>query len=491
MTSSPANVQIGERKPRLHLATAYTSSAGTECIDLAARAGLVLDGWQQDVLRDALGERPDGRWSSFENAVLVSRQNGKGSILEARVLAGLLLFGEKLIVWTSHQAKTSTEAFGRIEALFSNFDDIRRRVKKFSHTNGEEGVEMLGGARLRFVARSGKSGRGFSGDLVILDEALELAHKQVDALFPTMSARPNPQVWYTSSPPVDSLSGEVLFGIRRRALDAIQHERDDGLTYYDWGVEGVLDDLKKINLNDLELARRSNPAYNIRITPEFTLKERRALSDEGYARERLGIWPRDLSTNYQVVSEQQWEDALDVKSAIVGTMAFSVDVSPDRQRGTIGSAGRRADGGTHIEVVDARPGTGWIVPRLQKLVERQKPCAIAIDEKGAAGSLIAEAEAAGLAIVKINMTDVARGYALVYDGVAGADESARNLHHIGQPELDEAVKGAMKRTLGDGSAWDRKTSAVDITPLVACSNALAAFAEFGTVAPQQFFAARR
>src|SRR5262245_51350047 len=68
------------------------SSAGSEAVDLAASAGLVLDAWQAQVLEDALGERvPGEKWSSMEVGVIVPRQNGKGSILEARELAGLFL----------------------------------------------------------------------------------------------------------------------------------------------------------------------------------------------------------------------------------------------------------------------------------------------------------------------------------------------------------------------------------------------------------------
>jgi hypothetical protein len=41
------------------------------------------------VLERALGVREDGKWAAFEVGLDVSRQNGKGGILEARELAGL------------------------------------------------------------------------------------------------------------------------------------------------------------------------------------------------------------------------------------------------------------------------------------------------------------------------------------------------------------------------------------------------------------------
>ena len=78
------------------------SSSGVEAAELAAAAGLFLDDWQRLALDVALGERADGRWAAFEVGLVVSRQNGKGSILEARELAGLFLFGGRLILHSAH-----------------------------------------------------------------------------------------------------------------------------------------------------------------------------------------------------------------------------------------------------------------------------------------------------------------------------------------------------------------------------------------------------
>jgi len=47
------------------------------------------------------------------------------------------------------------------------------------------------------------------------------------------------------------------------------------------------------------------------------------------------------------------------------------------------------------------------------------------------------------------------------------------LRHLGQPSLTSALAGAKKRDLtGGGSAWSRQSASIDITPLVAVTNAL-------------------
>lgn len=434
----------------------------------------MLDPWQCDILTQGLGERADGTWSAFEVAQIVPRQNGKGSVFEARELAGLVLFGEELIIHTAHELKTALEAFRRVQALFANSDELGRLVRRVTSRNGEEGIELRSGARLRFVARSTGSGRGFSGDCVILDEAYALTADQMAALLPTLSARPNPQIWYGSSPPLNAVSGAQLFSVRRRGIAG-----QGRLAYFDWGIPGQLDDLGQIDLDDRALWAAANPAYGLRISEEFIAGERDAMDDIGFARERLGIWPPDLGSDFQIISQDAWGDRLDERSKIAGSPAFVVDVSPDRSRAAIGVAGARGDGDRHVELVDHQPGTGWVIPRLLELRGRWRPCSIGIDPVSPAGSLIADAEAAGLEIYKLSTRDVTQAFGSFIDGIAGEDEASRVVWHIGQPELTSALAGAARRRVGEAWAWDRRNAAVDITPLVAVTNALHLFALFG------------
>lgn len=103
----------GAQRPRIESVPPSDSTVGPEAVQLAAEAGLFLDPWQAHVLECMLALR-DGRWAAFEAAIVVPRQNGKNSILEARELAGLFLLGERLIIHSAHQFDTSLEAFRRI-----------------------------------------------------------------------------------------------------------------------------------------------------------------------------------------------------------------------------------------------------------------------------------------------------------------------------------------------------------------------------------------
>lgn len=455
----------------LHVPSGGVSSAGREAVDLAAMAGLHLDPWQALVLEHSLAERSDGRWAAFEVGVEVPRQNGKGGILEARELAGLFLLSERLIIHSAHQFDTSLEAFRRLLWLIEETPELSRRVKRVSRAHGEEGIELMSGQRVRFRTRTKGGGRGFTGDLLILDEAMILPESAHGALLPTLSARPNPQVWYAGSA-VDQevhLDGLVWAQVRERAIAG----EDERLAFFGWefdprppGDTGPVspDMVTPEMAADEEAWRAANPALGIRISAEHVESERRSLTPRTFAVERLGVgdWPDTNPEASAVIDMALWLGLADPESSITGPVAFAYDVSPDRAVAAICAAGRRADGLMHLEVVDHRRGTGWLPDRIDELRERHETAGVWCDGKGPAATL---ADATGADTTSAG--DYAAACGALFDGV---DQGT--LRHLGTPEMEAALRGAAKRALGDAWVWSRRSSAVDITPLVATTIAL-------------------
>jgi hypothetical protein len=473
---------LGVQEPRISSIPPYRSSSGQEVIDLCEQIGLVLDPWQQFVMHHSLGEREDGKWAAFEVGIIVSRQNGKDSIFEARELGGLFVLGEKLLLHSTHEFKTTLEHFRRVLFWLENVDWLRRRVKRIRTSHGEESVELLTGQRLRFVARTTGSGRGFSGDLVILNEAFNLPDTAVDALMPTLSARPNPQLWYGSSPgDKDIAPCDQLGRVRRRGVAG----KDPSLAYFEWSIDPCTSECgdgctSHDDPADPESWAKANPALGIRISREHVAREHASMGVKGFLRERLGVgnWPTDAANQWSVIPELKWQAVADERSEPVGTVAFAVHVSPDRSWAAIATAGRRSDGLLHAEVVDHRPGTKWVADRAQQLVERWDPCALVVDAGSPAGSLIADLEALGLEVTKPTHREVGHAFGQLVDGVMPeeGDPTVRVMPH---PALDAAVAGAVTRPLGDAKAWDSKAASVDICPLVALTFAAWGFATKG------------
>lgn len=247
--------------------------------------GLELDPWQQIVLEAGLGLRDDGMWVAGTVAACAPRQSGKGCLIEARALAGVLLFAEQTIACSAHEARTTRLSFERVLAYFENYDDLRRRVRSVQRWVGREQIRLEDGALLIFPARSRGALRGYSCDALILDEAQYMTNAQHEAVLPTLSARPRTQVWHLGTVPTHLGDGEVFGRLRAAAL------ADDGnsqrLCYLEWSADPGCD------LDDRGQWAKANPALGRRISLEAIEAERGELSDEGFSRERLGLWPVD------------------------------------------------------------------------------------------------------------------------------------------------------------------------------------------------------
>ncbi|WP_406000696.1 terminase [Streptomyces sp. NBC_00829] len=445
------------------------SSAGQEAIDLAKKAGLELDPWQQFILDQGMSEDSYGDWAAFEVAVNIPRQNGKGGVIEARELWGLFIGGEELILHSAHEFKTAKAAFKRIERLIRRTPDLHKRVKQYRKTVGEEGIELWSGQELRFIARSRGSGRGFTGDCNIMDEDMILGDDAMEALLPTMAAIANPQIWYLGSAGIGSPSVQ-LARLRHRALAAIETGvPDPSLAYFEWSIDPHVDECPQSctdhdDADSDEAILKSNPGVGYRLTLEKSRNERSTLGAAGYARERLGVgnYPSIVADSWQVIGEEVWRALANAQSSAEGQVAFAIDMTPERSHAAIGTAGSWR-GGTHAEVVDHRPGTGWLIERAKALHAKHKPRCWVIDPASPAASIIKDLEERlGIEVVQPKARDTATACGQFYDAVT--DQS---LSHIDQAPMATALAGAQKRPLGDAWAWARRSVGVDISPLMA------------------------
>jgi hypothetical protein len=419
--------------------------------------------------------------------MILARQNGKNVVFEARELGGLFLLGERLILHTAHQYKTAIEAFRRIDEILANYDWFRRKVKRVTRTNGEEGIELINGARLRFIARSKASGRGFTGDCIILDEAYELGDDEMSALLPTLSARPNPQLWYGSSAGMQTSVqlARVWRRIRRAAASGVA---DPSLAGFEWAADLCTVFCRRDcdahdRIGDPAVWAKTNPALGAHhangtgLTAGFIGNELAAMEPAAFGRERLSVgdYPSDAAERWAVISEGIWRSRLDERSRSGNPVAFAVEVGPDRRTSAIGTAGLRADGRLHVEVLEHLPGTDWVPGRIAELARKWRPCAIVMDPGSHAGALTEPVEQLGAEVAKpFTARDAAAACSQIYDAITQDD-----LRHMGQGMLTAALAGAKTRRLGDAWAWDRVNAVVDISPLTAVTLAAWGFNKFG------------
>jgi hypothetical protein len=487
--------------------------AGTGCGDQQAldvlgwaadAAGYELDPWQSWFLTESMGVLPDATWAASDVGLIISRQNGKGTVLEVRELGGLFVLGEELIIHTAHEFKTAAEHFRRVKAVFDDHPALRKRVKRISGSHGEEAIELFPqptlifgpgrkqvtrkvAGRLRFLARSKGSGRGFSCDCLVYDEAMILSEDQVAASLPTMSARPNPQIWYAGS-----AGDEDSFQFAAVRQRIVKDTKD--MCGAEWSIvphneECPRDEMAGRETNyfitcdkhddrDVPVSwAKANPGFGYRISEKFTRNTEMAnMPPQKFDMERLAVgkWPQPEAP-WAVISEVAWQKlAVDQERAgfPVQPIVFAVDIDEDGRSATISAAWDHAESGKVVLEIPkgcSRQGTDWIMGKLDQLYKKRQPLGIVISKSGPGAALIPDGTK------KWRERCIAVGVAEEAAAFAWLLQQARNesLWHFGRegaPTLHHAVATAAVRVVGDGGkAWSRRDSESDITPITSAT----------------------
>ena len=222
------------------------------------------------------------------------------------------------------------------------------------------------------------------------------------------------------------------------------------------------------DLDDVEEWAKANPALGGRISWENVIAERSVASDEGFARERLGIW--DGGTASRVISPDRWHGCADTKLRDAGgEVAVAVDVAPDRSSATIASAAWSTGGVPYVDVVETRRGEpDWGIEKFVQICAHHDVRAVVIQANSAAGTLIDPLRQAGVTVTAVAQGQMAKACGGFYDAVMDG-----NVKHLDQPALNMALSVGRRRMIGDGGwGWSRRDSDADITPVVAATLAL-------------------
>ena len=430
-------------------------------LKLARLVGMTLDPWQNEILAESARRDSDGRWSAFEVCALVPRQNGKSHLIIARALAGALLYDEKLILYSAHEYRTAQEVWRTMRDICAS-DVMAPHVRQIRRVSGGESVEFHNGARFKLLARTNSSGRGFSPDCLLLDEAFALNDDVMASILPSMSARPNPQVCYFSM--AGTWEAQVLMRLRRRGHTGAPRS----FAYWEWHANPDDDP------TDPRVWAKANPAYGRRLTHTSIRAELETMSRRAFLRERLGIWSE--SAVESVLTEE------DVSSLLIEVpipprdgrrIGWGVDVASDRSGAAIAAAFYGDDGQPIVTTVDVAAGAGWVPPRIGALTQSYGNDCVAYDARG---GLIDLMDRAARDYDTVNMPLKHGEYPAAC--AAFAQRVVERTIHIGRaPGLVSDATGATARSVTSGWVWDRKGPTAP-TSLIAATCALRAL-EYG------------
>lgn len=301
---------------------------------------------------------------------------------------------------------------------------------------------------------------GKDADTVFVDEAwaFDLAQgKDIEnGAQPSSVTRPWRQLWRISAAGDEKSS--YLDQIMATGRELVESGRPSRRAYFEYSApvaEG-----QEVDIYDRRLWWATHPALGHTITEAALAADAETMDPVDFARHYLCIPAKQAHVH--VIPSASWRACGAPGARSDQTPTFALDVTPERSGASIAAASRLHDGKVLLECIDQRPGTDWLVERVVELDQRWRPSAVVIDPTSPAGSFIAPLELAGVKVEQPTARQVAQACGALFDAVV-----AGTVRHLDQGPLNGALAGARKRQVGDAWAWSRRSSSVDITPLVA------------------------
>ena len=457
----------GQQEPRIKVEPHRVMTDGEDAALLMATYGVKLDPWQQIVIDSWLGKDESGQYNVTSAGLSLPRQNGKNVCLECREFYGMVINGEK-ILHTAHQVRTSKKSFRRLAAMFTDkkHPEVTDIVKNIRYTNGEECIELDNGGLIEFSARSRQAARGFDGiSLVVFDEAQELMDDQVEAIMATLSASQTGtrQLIYTGTPPYPNCPGDVFR--RRRSSCLTNPSKHDA--WHEWSVEAS--DISQINVEDKTLWYMCNPALGIRLDEEFTDEEKRSMSADGFARERLGWWSPIFTTKEETALDiGAWQDCMSDDLKPNGKTAYGVKFSADGSEVCLCGAVIPVTGKPRISLIERKStahGTKWLADWLK--ARYQKSSCVVIDGRNGVDVLcdrLSTVYRAKGSVIRPNAKDMIAAVSFLVDAVNDGNLT----WYSGQEDLNDSATTSVRRPIGQGWGFGGANPA----PIEACALAL-------------------
>lgn len=467
----------GSQKPTFTVAPVpddgFDHLDGDDAVAFAARFGLVLDPWQAELCR--LWMRRDaksGRWCAGTWGISVPRQNGKNGALEAVELYGMVVLGLRFM-HTAHEVKSAQKHFRRMKHFFgekrddpkAKFPELNRLVKQVRSVNGQEGIylhdpdtgEDLGW--IEVAARTKGSGRGFTNDFLVVDEAQHLTDEQLEASRPTISAAPSgdPVAIYMGTPPKpDALSDEGQGAAFVRVRNGAVSGDAKRAAWMEFGIEADLDGMSEVDVralaSDMAKTARVNPALGVRIFEQTLVDELQEMGPRSYCRERLNVWPKPRTAGEAAIPLDLWR-------AEVATLNVD-DVDPDWRLAAVGldmdAAGRlwasvashNGHPGVHVELMPddlLAEGVDAAVERLWRACRKRLPVVL----PGDSGAAIVEAplRAKGMKVYRLSVGELAQVASGLYQALKDG-----TVTHLDDEVLDQSVRESAQETM-TGGRW--------------------------------------
>jgi hypothetical protein len=458
--------------------------------------GVKLFPWQRWLLIHALELDEETGIPRFRFVVTtVARQSGKTMLMLVLALWHLYALDSPTVIGTAQDLANAEKAWAEAVEWAQSIEELEELIEKVSLGHPKV-MRLLSGCQYRVAAASRKGGRGFSGDLVLLDELRE--HQSWDswsAVTNTMNARPRAQAWAFSNAG-DSLS-VVLRYLRAQAhrglgwpdgdtdadiLEDVDEEMaeylaegEEVLGWFEWSADP---DAKR---TDRTAWAQANPSMNHTDVVENCVTERAiaaALRTNPPSQFEIEVLCRWMSmAEAGPFPEGSWRETFDndATPAPETPRMVCLAMSWNRSKCYIARAARDEDGNSLVGIAADRNGNDWVIPWL--IENRNSYSGIVIQSNGApetslvddvTNARLPDGTAANLPVIAWAGPDLGSATGIMFDRL-----EKRRLRHLAHPGLDAAATSASVKVLSQG-AWviDLAASPTDAAPLKAAIGAV-------------------
>lgn len=459
---------VGAPRPRIATPPAGSRARGLEAIAFAREVLHVgLMPWQEFLLDRACRTGPGGQWSVRTMLAIVARQNGKTVVTAVRILAGMWLWGERLIIAAAQSRDVSIESWHLATELAV---DAELPVTKVLRTTGREELQITREngqvCRYKVVSSTPGGGRGIPGvALVVLDELREYKDwTAYAALDKTRRAQKSSQLWAISTE--GDHTSVVLDNLQAAGRGAAAARTKGPLAYFEWSAP------PEVARDDRAGWAAANPALGHTIH-ESTIEAE--LATDPAAVFETEVLCRRVTAVASWLPAGRWDDCADPAATVPDDatgVCFAADAGPELRQVSICAAWRRPDGRMHVEALQTFLGPAATVQaevRLGELVARWRPARLATLKKGPIEGLVTRVATAatppgrdiGELLELVSYSDLERAARGFYEGVV-----AKRIVHPPDPVLADQLAAAQPGEPGT-MALRRRNPSIDIEAAVA------------------------
>lgn len=413
-----------------------------------------------------------GEWFYDTVILLIQRQAGK-TILTGSTGAHRCLTGPDLKCWFTAQRREDARDSWMDLVKKVRRSPLRPPTTKIRESNGQETITFPTGSDYRVFAPSEDALHGKANAMVTVDEAWSFDDVRGDelmqAIVPTFTTIPG-QLWVISA--AGHAGSTWLAGMRDAGRAVVEAGRTDGICYIEYGIGDDVDPM------DLAAVAAAHPGNGYTLRPQALITASRLLKPGEFARAYGNRW---TGAAERVIPALLWQRCEDEITPLPGPggLALGFEVGPDGSDAAIVAGWRDEAGRPHVELLDVREGSGWLIPRLKELAASLRPRLVVYDRFGPAVAAGDAAARAKLAVRGTTTDEYTTACTAVYDAIINGDLRVRP-----HPALDAAAAAAAKRMVGERWAWGRRASVGSIAALVAATLAVWAFDHAPPPAPR-------